>query len=204
MYRGTLGETPTGVRKLAPSVRHLPPDVRGSRISTVFYRDYQAVVRAIATVLDKPGVAGLPTTANVQTELRGRARRFFGKGGRVEHALDYVLRSAKDVSFLGDGTWDDARREDAAENVPGGLEYAALPTCDNDLAFSCVADKLTLAPGNSFEASERLGYDFPGFLEDGAEEFEEEYDEAMELEDREIVDSLVQTLRLGEAARGRV
>ncbi len=127
------------------AARHLPAQVRSAgKFTKGFYRDYVAVVRAIAAVLRKPGSAGVPTAANVETELFGRAWNFFGKGGKVEHAMDYVLHSAMEQSSLGDGTWDDLQEECAADGSRGPAAYAAMPRCDNDLEFACVAGRLAL------------------------------------------------------------
>lgn len=205
MDLNTWGATSTEVCESEQSVLHLPREVRGSRISKAFYNDYTTVVRTIADVLGKPGLAGVPSAANVEGELCGQARRFFGKGGKVEHAMDYVLHSAKEQSPLGDGTWDEMQTEAAAENELSAVAYAALPTCNNDLAFADVAERLGLSNADGFGASAQLSRDFSDFVDpddDVMEGIEDEDDDAVALEDRRIVDYIVQAFR--EARRGRV
>ncbi len=194
---GTWGATATEVYESEQSILHLPRDVRGSRITVAFYKDYIAVVRAIDTVLDKPGLAGVPSAANVEGELRGQAPRFFGKGGKVEHAMDYVLQAAMEQSPLGDGTRDDMQREIAAADDPDpdAVAYAAMPICDNDLAFADVAERLELDTVGRFRASERQYGETDDFPHDDAMEGIEDADEDdMELEDRRIMDSIVEAL----------
>ncbi|KAJ8462685.1 hypothetical protein ONZ51_g10748 [Trametes cubensis] len=109
------------------AIMRLPEELREGRITKSFYLGYAAVVRAIASVLQRPGVAGLPTAANVEGLLRGQGARFFNQGGRVEHAMDYVLHCAHEQSPYGDGTWDQDREDLAAEGDPSSVAYAAMP-----------------------------------------------------------------------------
>lgn len=97
--------------------------------------------------------------------------------------------------------------EAAAENEPSAVAYAALPTCDNDLAFADVAERLGLSNTDGFQvgASAQLSRDFSDFVDpddDVMEGIEDEDDDAVALEDRKIVDYIVQAFR--EARGGRV
>lgn len=157
MQMNTWDATSAGSFEFDLAVGYLPPEVR-KRVTKAVYRDYTSVVRAITEVLKKPEAAGLPTAANVQAELLGRAGYFFGKGGKVEHAMDYVLHSAMEQSPLGDGTWDDLQEECAAEGSHGPAAYAAMPKCDNDLEFLCVANRLALGTVDRYRSGGG-GYD---------------------------------------------
>ncbi|KAI0360797.1 hypothetical protein OH77DRAFT_1586334 [Trametes cingulata] len=189
------------------AIEHLPAEVRATRITKTFYREYATVVRTIADVLKKPGLAGVPTAANVEAELVWRANRFFGQGGKVEHAMDYVLRNARDQSPLGDGTWDDLQSECAEDGSAESVAYNAMPACDNDLEFIRVADRLALGTMDHYRTAADFGSS--GFDDDSDDEMDEDEDEdemegmfretgddrAAELEDMAIVNDILQAFR---------
>ncbi|KAI0330692.1 hypothetical protein GY45DRAFT_733716 [Cubamyces sp. BRFM 1775] len=156
------------------AILRLPEDLREGRITKSFYLDYAAVVRAIASVLRRPGAAGLPTAANVESALRGQGARFFSQGGRVEYAVDYVLHCAMEQSPYGDGTWDRDREDLTAEGDAASVTYAAMPTCDNDLDFVRVAQKLGLETADSYRG---VGTSFGNLYDDGEEDEDEYMDE---------------------------
>ncbi|KAI0365992.1 hypothetical protein BV20DRAFT_982236 [Pilatotrama ljubarskyi] len=205
---GTWGATSSESFSAELAIGHLPPEVRATRITKTFYREYATVVRTIADVLRKPGLAGVPTAANVEAELIGRAGRFFGQGGKVEHAMDYVLRCARDESPLGDGTWDDLQSECAAEGSADSLAYTAMPACDNDLEFIRVADRLALGTADHYRTAADFGGG-SGFDDDSDDDmdddvddeddmdalFEDRNDRAAELEDMAVVNNILQAIR---------
>lgn len=162
-----MGRTSTEVCESEQSVLMIcPREARGSRITKALYQDYITVVRAIATALDRPRLAGVPTAVKVETELVGREGRFFGKGGKIERAMDYVLHAAMEQSSRGDGTWDDIQRETAAATDPDTVAYAAIPTRDNDLAFADVAERLALGIVGRSRKSEGLDGELDDVLGD--------------------------------------
>ncbi|KAI0777567.1 hypothetical protein BD413DRAFT_467098 [Trametes elegans] len=135
------------------ALEYLPQAVRRAARAKSVFRDYAAVVRAVAVVLRQPGAAGVPTPANVHVALMGQGDRFFTKGGCVEHAMDYVLRGARDQSPLRDGTWDELQESFANEGSPESAAYAAMPAFANDLEFVRVEQMLGLPMGNTHKSS---------------------------------------------------
>ncbi|KAH9896748.1 hypothetical protein C8Q73DRAFT_686866 [Cubamyces lactineus] len=170
MSMSTLGLGSFGSFTSDLAILRLPEDIREGRITKSFYNGYAAVVHAIVGVLRRPGMAGLPTAANVQSLLRGQGARFFNQGGRVEHAMDYVLHCAMEQSPYGDGTWDRDQEDFAAEGNPSSVTYAAMPKCDNDLDFARVAQKLGLETADDYRAGTSFGN-----LSEGEDEDEDEY-----------------------------
>ncbi|CDO74396.1 hypothetical protein BN946_scf184392.g7 [Trametes cinnabarina] len=127
--------------RLVATAEHLPTHLRERRISKGFYEDYANLVRAIGNVLRRPGAAGIPTATSVQDVVGGGASHFFAQGGRVEHAMDYVLRCAIYESPSGDGTWDELQEDSAGGGNTDSVGYAELPKC---LEFIRVAERLSL------------------------------------------------------------
>lgn len=78
-----------------PGFEHFPLTVQRAGILTAtFCKAYANVTGAIVSSLSVPGVRGIPTADNVASASRGSVTTFFSKGGRVEHALDYLLTTA--------------------------------------------------------------------------------------------------------------
>ena len=92
----------------APGYEHLPEDLQEEGVSKSFYQGYEAVVRAIATVLQGEDRAGLPLVANVRGAMTSDA---YSSGVEALHALDDVVYSAMEASPLGDNTWDRIQTE---------------------------------------------------------------------------------------------
>ncbi|TFK86129.1 hypothetical protein K466DRAFT_663993 [Polyporus arcularius HHB13444] len=157
-----------------PSFQHFPPTVQKAGILTAaFCKAYANITRAIDNVLHVPGVPGIPTVDNVNAMLGGSANTFFRKGGRVEHALGYILTTAAkaaDVFYMSQlpqkahtprrladqsdefyeivchfvAVWSEDDWDTTIRDLKQNAEYAALPACDNDLNFALVALKLGL------------------------------------------------------------
>lgn len=127
------------------AVQHLPLHVRAGGFTKGVYEDYAKVVRAIGVVLRRQGIRGMPTSSAVDAEIQNlswRGNRFFTKGGRLEHALGYLVHTAKEQSPLGDGYWDDMEDGCAADGSADSIAYLAMPICANDLEFARVGQRL--------------------------------------------------------------
>ncbi|RPD65375.1 hypothetical protein L226DRAFT_480019 [Lentinus tigrinus ALCF2SS1-7] len=146
MMVATMGLTRgSGVPSYAPGIDYLPEDVQETRITKTFYGGYEAVVRAIADVLERPGLPGLPLPENVRSVQRLQMFDFVDRrGGKMEYALDYVVHGAMEQSPLGDSTFDDLQQECADEGSEESLTYMEMVPCANDLDFSRVAERLGL------------------------------------------------------------
>ncbi|TFK87190.1 hypothetical protein K466DRAFT_575948 [Polyporus arcularius HHB13444] len=170
-----------GLMRDGPGYEHLPEDIQETGVSKTFYRGYEAVVRAIADVLQKPGTAGVPLAENIRAIPRREMHGFLDRpGGTVECALDYVVLSARDQSPLGDSTFDDLEEETAEEGDETSLAYREMPTCVNDLDFSRVAERLGLPAQERYRSygTQLLETDDSDEDMDGEEEeMEEEEDE---------------------------
>lgn len=148
--------------------QHLPPAVRSGGISKLVFQDYADVVRAIGAVLREPGTAGIPTVDNVYRALGGMGERFFANGGRIEHALSYVLHGAKAQSPWGDNRWDDIMEDLAWEGNAQAIAYKAMACCDNDLEFTLVGQRLGLPQPGHFTGK----YVSRGYTDGGEEDDE--------------------------------
>ncbi|KAI0701641.1 hypothetical protein C8Q76DRAFT_825149 [Earliella scabrosa] len=149
----------------APGYEHLPEDLQEEGVSKSFYQGYEAVVRAIATVLQGEDRAGLPLVANVRGAMTPDA---YSSGVEALHALDYVVYSAMEASPLGDNTWDELEADSDGE-------YAAMPQCENDLDFSRVAERLGL-PGQQRFRGHGMAYTCR-LDSDDSEEMDEDEDD---------------------------
>ena len=144
MMQMSLQSPIPGELECAPGLEYLPEDIQEAGLTKAIYRGYALIVAAIASILKKPGDAGVPTIENITAAIvsdRKQITRYFAKGGEILDALDFVVHSAMAQSPIGDGTWD----EDHA-TVSRGEEnaYLALPECANDLNWLLVDEKLDL------------------------------------------------------------
>jgi hypothetical protein len=134
----------------------VPPEM-WSHVYKTFYLGYHAVFKAISRVVHRqpsPTQLPIPTISAVLAELVESIRNgsshyfdaqavnfFFGKGGKVDWALDCVIHcmveQEEDGSFS--EMWDDPDY--------GSDEWRALPHCANDLEFDLVREKIGLGKG---------------------------------------------------------
>ena len=84
----------------------------------------------------------IPTPEAVLTVADPRTALFTNLGGKVEHALDFIIQCAQEQSCLGDNTWDELIEELHQEGSEHGLEYYGKPKCANDLEFELVRARL--------------------------------------------------------------
>lgn len=162
------------------AVQHLPPHVRAGGLTKGVHEDYAKVVRAIGVVLRKRGILCVPTPAAVYAEipdLQWKRNRFLEKGGRLEHALDYLVQTAMEQSPLGDGYWDSVQDGCADDGFAEAIAYLAMPKCANDLEFAMVGQRLNV-PTNLKHL--RVGCSFGGA---GVHREDEEEDEDVIQED---------------------
>lgn len=116
------------------------------RVDETFYDAFRSMLHAIATVLQRPDTAGIPSPSAVRAELgTAGAAAFFVRGGRVEHALDLVTHAAESQSLVGDGTWDEMVEDGVAEGDATWADWTRLPRCENDLEFGMVRERLGLS-----------------------------------------------------------
>ncbi|EIW55854.1 uncharacterized protein TRAVEDRAFT_22277 [Trametes versicolor FP-101664 SS1] len=177
------------------AAQHLPPAVRSGGVTKLMFQDYADVVRVIGLVLRQPGTAGIPSVDNVRHALGGLGKRFFAKGGRIEHALNYVLHGAKAQSPWGDNLWDALQEGLAMEGDTNAIAYKAMRECDNDLEFALVRQRLGLPQTGHFTGKYVTRADTDGWegddecmTDDGGDT--ENEDDAMLDEDRESLCSL--------------
>ena len=84
----------------------------------------------------------IPTPEAVLAVADPRTALFTKLGGKVEHALDFIIQCAQEQSCLGDNTWDELIEELHQEGSEHGLEYYGKPKCANDLEFELVRARL--------------------------------------------------------------
>lgn len=130
----------------APGLESIPADIRATGVTKSFYEGYEVLVRAIATVLERPGDAGLPLPGLVHVTVGDRANQFLLMRGRVEHALDFVTYAARSESPppRSSGAWDQRQRELFVLGDEQAVAYARMVHCENDLDFSRVAERAEL------------------------------------------------------------
>ncbi|KAI1798319.1 hypothetical protein LXA43DRAFT_1107377 [Ganoderma leucocontextum] len=144
------GPVPNG----APGIDSIPADIRAVGINKAFYEGYEVFVRAIATVLEQPGDAGLPLPGLVHAAVGDRANQFLLMRGRVEHALDFVAYAARSESPYprGNGAWDQRQTQLVVRGDKQAAAFARMVTCENDLDFSRVAERAGLPDAIKYHA----------------------------------------------------
>lgn len=110
---------------------HLPQKMR-KKPSEAICKGYAKVLRAISTVLRKPGPVPSMEEA-VRSVVRDQAAEFFAQGGRVKHALAYAIAYTEDHSPLGENYLEDSTEDILDTMTPNA------PVCANDLNFALVA-----------------------------------------------------------------
>ena len=122
---------------LPPQFDSIPERVRANMTKT-FYLGFINVFKALNIVLRDVNKA--PTISDVQAlAYRDTSAAFyFGKGGKVEYAIDALVNSTEEVSSLIDGTFEELY-EDENETDDS---FRRLPKCANDLEFGLVKRKM--------------------------------------------------------------
>ncbi|TCD67051.1 hypothetical protein EIP91_000613 [Steccherinum ochraceum] len=144
MMEVSLDEHPTdssparyGVMGMAYIPLHLLPNAKGQ-----FFDGFREVVHEIMLGCRKDSNKDVvPSIHNVRnwSTPNPLTQEYFGHGGLVDYALDFVLDSTKEQSPLGTSEWDTYM-----EDGIGRQEWAALPICQNDLNFELVRERIGL------------------------------------------------------------
>ncbi|KAG6888582.1 hypothetical protein C0995_007264 [Termitomyces sp. Mi166 len=122
-----------------PSPNDLYPDVPFElhpRLTLEFWMGFTIVFEMIGILL---GGTDLPLTEAAVLKLARRRAvvdYFLTNGGKVLHALDATMDTVWEQSARCDGIFEEINANDD--------EYNALPTCENDLNFELVRNKLGL------------------------------------------------------------
>ena len=122
---------------LPPQFDSIPERVRANMTKT-FYFGFINLFKALNIVLREANKA--PSISDVQA-LAYRdtnAAFYFGKGGKVEYAIDALVNSTEEASSLIDGTFEELY-EDENETDDS---FRRLPKCANDLEFGLVKRKM--------------------------------------------------------------
>jgi len=122
---------------LPPQFDSIPEQVRANMTKT-FYFGFINLFKALTIVLRDVNKA--PTISDVR-DLACRdtsAAFYFGKGGKVEYAIDALVDSTEEASSLIDGTFEELY-EDENETDDS---FRRLPKCANDLEFGLVKRKM--------------------------------------------------------------
>lgn len=143
-----------------PGWEFIPREVRGEEVYKSFVHGWCMVIDAIDLLLDPPDPEDrqLPTPARVQAVLlqkrRGRhwshderkIQFFFQHGGRVEYALDFLLKEVQEDPLLDHG--DPFNYEDPEWSEEQGEKYytESLPSHPLDEKYDLIGHKL-LGPG---------------------------------------------------------
>lgn len=122
---------------LPPQFDSIPEHVRANMTKT-FYFGFINLFKALNIILRDVNKA--PTISDVQAlAYRDTSAAFyFGKGGKVEYAIDALVNSTEEASSLIDGTFEELY-EDENETDDS---FRRLPKCANDLEFGLVKRKM--------------------------------------------------------------
>ncbi|KAG5649685.1 hypothetical protein H0H81_002501 [Sphagnurus paluster] len=116
---------------------YLPPHLHAS-VFKMFYIGFQSVFRAIIIALKNPDyLFGKDLISALSAGQRG-VNFYFGKGGKIEYALDAITDAALEQSLLGSGDFEDTWDEED--------DFKNLPMCDADLEFGLVRRMMGLNP----------------------------------------------------------
>ncbi|KZV72045.1 hypothetical protein PENSPDRAFT_684067 [Peniophora sp. CONT] len=125
---------------MIPFMDYLPKSIRDPGMYASFINGYSAVFRAIARVTESKIIPTADVVLRHALEAEyfdAQAVRFFlEKGGKVEHALNGLLHTAREQGPGGDG--------DFLETF--GEEMGTLPTCENDEDYILLRSNLRIPP----------------------------------------------------------